>query len=92
MAAGTLRKDVSETLAYMDFPHEHWRRIRTNNAIERLNREIRRRTDVVGTFSDGHAALMLVCARVMYVSESWSRRRYLDVSMLDNPLETEKEE
>ena len=52
----------------------HWRRIRTNNAIERLNREIRRRTRVVGTFPDGKSALMLVTARLKYVADSeWGR-------------------
>lgn len=85
-AARCVRKGVAETLAYMDFPHEHWRRIRTNNAIERLNREIRRRTNVVGTFPDGHAALMLVCARLKYiVDREWGKRRYLDTSLLDGP-------
>ena len=44
------------------------RRIRTNNVIERLNREIRRRTRVVGTFPDGNSALMLVCARLRHVA------------------------
>ena len=47
---------------YCDFPSEHWTRIRTNNVIERLSREIRRRTRVVGTFPDGNSAPMLVCA------------------------------
>ena len=62
---------------------EHWRRIRTNNAIERLNREIRRRTRVVGTFPDGKSALMLVAARLKYVADSeWGSRRYLDASLL----------
>ena len=42
---------VEETLTYCDFPYEHWTRIRTNNVIERLNREIRRRTRVVGAFA-----------------------------------------
>ena len=61
----------------------HWVRIRTNNAIERLNREIRRRTRVVGTFPDGKSALMLVAARLKHIAESeWGSRRYLDVSML----------
>lgn len=61
----------------------HWVRIRANNAIERLNREIRRRTRVVGTFPDGKSALMLVTARLKYIAESeWGSRRYLDVSML----------
>ena len=49
---------------------EHWRRIRTNNAIERLNREIRSRTRVVGTFPDGKSALMLVAARLKCVADS----------------------
>lgn len=48
---------------------------RTNNAIERLNREIRRRTRVVGTFPDGRSALMLVTARLKYIAEcEWGKR------------------
>lgn len=83
-AAGVVREGFSETLAYTGFPREHWRRIRTNNAIERLNREIRRRTRVVGTFPDGKSALPLVTARLKYVAESeWESRRYLDVTLLD---------
>ena len=54
---------TEETLTYCDFPSEHWTRIRTNNVIERLNREIRRRPRVMGTFPDGNSALMLACAR-----------------------------
>ena len=54
------------------------------SAIERLNREIRRRTRVVGTFPDGKSALMLVTARLKYIVENeWGRRRYLDVSLLE---------
>jgi len=83
-AAKTIEEGVSETLTYTAFPMQHWVRIRTNNAIERLNREIKRRTRVVGTFPDGHSALMLVTARCKYVAESgWGRRRYLDVSLLE---------
>lgn len=83
-AARVVRGDFPETLAHTAFPREHWRRIRTNNAIERLNREIRRRTRVVGTFPDGRSALMLVSARLKYVAESeWGSRRYLDVTLLD---------
>lgn len=84
-AARCIREGVVETLTYTRFPMEHWRRIRTNNAIERLNREIRRRTRVVGTFPDGKSALMLVCARLKYVAESeWGKRRYLDMSLLND--------
>ena len=83
-AAKCVRDGVAETLTYTRFPMRHWRRIRTNNAIERLNREIRRRTRVVGTFPDGKSALMLVTARLKYVADSeWGSRRYLDVSLLD---------
>ncbi len=83
-AAMVVRDGYAETLTYTRFPREHWRRIRTNNAIERLNREIRRRTRVVGTFPDGRSALMLVTARLKYVAESsWGSRRYLDVTLLD---------
>ena len=77
-------KFITETLTYTRFPREHWRRIRTNNAIERLNREIRRRTRVVGAFPDGRSALMLTTARLKYVAESeWGSRRYLDVTLLE---------
>ena len=83
-AAKVVREGYAETLTYTKFPREHWRRIRTNNAIERLNREIRRRTRVVGTFPDGNSALMLVTARLKYVAESeWGSRRYLDVTLLE---------
>ena len=61
-----------------------WRRIRTNNAIERLNREIRRRTCVVGAFPDSKSALVLVAARLEYVAEGeWGSRRYLGFTLLE---------
>ena len=82
-AARVVREGCAETLAYTDFPMQHWTRIRTNNAIERLNRETRRRTRVVRTFPDGKSALMLVAARLKYVADSeWGSRRYLDASLL----------
>ena len=83
-AAKVVRGGYAETLAYCEMPREHWRRIRTNNVIERLNREIRRRTRVVSTFPDGKSALMLVAARLKYIVENeWGRRRYLDISLLE---------
>lgn len=69
-AAKVVREGFAETLAYCEMPLEHWRRIRMNNAIERLNREIRRRTRVVGTFPDEKSALMLVAARLKYIAGS----------------------
>jgi putative transposase len=55
-AAKVVCESCAEPLAYTRFPQEHWRRICTNNAIERMNREIRRRTRVVGTSSGGRRA------------------------------------
>lgn len=89
-AARCLREGIGEATTYLlpEFPAEHRRRIRTNNMIERLNREIRRRTRVVGCFPDGDSALMLVCARIRYVTANeWSSRRYLDMSRLGVTLE-----
>ena len=83
-AAKVVRDGYAETLTYTRFPVEHWRGIRTNNAVERLDREIGRRTRVVGTFPDGKSALMLVTARLKYVADSeWGSRRYLDVTLLE---------
>ena len=83
-AARVVRAGYAETLTYTGFPREHWARIRTNNAIERLSREVRRRTRVVGTFPDGKSALMLVTARLKHVAESeWGSRRYPDVTLLE---------
>ena len=86
-AAKKVEDSIEETLSYMDFPYEHWLRIRTNNVIERLNREIRRRTRVVGTFPDGNSALMLVCARLRHVAGTqWGSKKYMNMKHLDNPL------
>ena len=90
-AASCLREGVGEATTYLldDYPVEHRRRIRTNNMIERLNREIRRRTRVVGSFPDGRSALMLVCARIRYVTANdWSSRRYLNMSRLGDTMQT----
>lgn len=89
-AASTLLRGIEETLTYTNFPHEHWLRIRSNNGIERINREIRRRTNAVGCFPDGKSALMLVCARLRHVSASdWGIKRYLNMEHL---YEQEKEQ
>lgn len=58
-AAGIVESGGEETLSYYDFPSAHWRHIRTNKPLERLNKEIRRRTRVVGSFPYGHAAMRL---------------------------------
>ena len=86
-AANRLRGGVGETTACLlpGFPANHGIKPRTNDMIERLNKEIRRRTRVVGGFPDSDSALMLVCAGIRYVtSRSWSDRRYMDMSRLDD--------
>ena len=83
-AAKKVEDGIEETLTYCDFPSEHWTRIRTNNVIERLNREIRRRTRVVGTFPDGNSALMLVCARLRHVAGTqWGCKKYMNMKHLE---------
>ena len=82
-AADKVREAIPDTMTYMSFPREHWVRIRTNNTLERLMREIRRRTNVVGCFPDGKAALMLAAARLRHVAGSiWSNRLYLNMDLL----------
>ena len=82
-AAKKLQDGIEETLTYMDLPTQHWSRIRTNNTIERLNREIKRRTRAIGAFPDGQSALMLVCARLRHVAGTqWGARRCMNMDHL----------
>ena len=89
VSPSTISEDgIEETLTYCDFPSEHWTRIRTNNVIERLNREIRRRTRVVGTFPDGNSALMIVCARLRHVAGTqWGNKKYMNMKHLEAALD-----
>jgi putative transposase len=87
-AADIVRGGIGETLTYMSFPREHWTRIRTNNVLERIMREIRRRTRVVGNFPDGNAAMILVAARLRHIAGTkWGDRVYLDMSRLREAAE-----
>ena len=91
-AAELVEQKVSETLTYYAYPSTHWRQIRTNNPLERIIREIRRRTRVVGAFPDGQSALMLVAARLRHIaSTKWGKRRYLVMDHLLNPAKRETE-
>jgi putative transposase len=82
-AAELVEMAIEETLAYYAFPEEHWRRIRTNNPLERILREIRRRTRVVGAFPDGQSALNLAAARLRHIAgTAWSTKRYLNIELL----------
>ena len=87
-AARKVEDNIEETLTYCDFPYEHWTRIRTNNVIERLNREIRRRTRVMGTFPGGNSALMLVCARLRHVAGTqWGNKKHMNMKHLETDCE-----
>ncbi len=90
-AAAIVREGVDETLSYMAFPREHWTRIRTNNMLERIMREIRRRTRVVGNFPDGRSALMLVAARLRHMAGTrWGTRQYMDMERLREQAQEEQ--
>jgi putative transposase len=74
MAADLVERSVSETLTYYAFPDIHWQKIRTNNPLERIMKEIRRRTRVVGAFPDGQSCLNLAAARLRYIAgTAWSQ-------------------
>ncbi len=82
-AAAIVREGIEETRSYRAFPREHWTRMRTNHMLERIMREIRRRTRVVGNFPDGQSAVMLVAARLRHVAGTrWGSRPYLDMARL----------
>jgi len=81
-AAAKVRDVIHETLSYYDFSSHHWSKIRTNNTLERLMREIRRRTRVVGAFPDGHSALMLSAARLRHIAGTkWGLKKYMDMKV-----------
>jgi transposase-like protein len=91
-AADLVANSIEDTLTYTLYPQPYWRRIRTNNTLERLMREIRRRTRVVGCFPDGKSALMLAAARLRHVAGTvWSTKKYLNMDLLKD-LELEKKD
>ena len=83
-AAGMVNEGIHETLSYYGFPREHWIKVRTNNPLERIMKEIRRRTRVVGSFPDGKSALMLVAARLRHIAGTkWGMNQYLKMDRLE---------
>ena len=86
-AADCLENGLDDVLTYFACPASHWIRIRSNNTLERVNREIRRRTRVVGSFPDGNSALMLVAARLRHIAgTTWGKRCYLNMGALNDLL------
>ncbi len=84
-AAKAAREGCAEALACARSPREHWRRMRTSSAVERLNREVRRSTRAIGAFPDGKGTPTLVTAkaRVHRGERARGSRHYLDVVLLD---------
>ena len=82
-AMRTLEGALEDSLTFYVFPREHWKMLRTNNPLERLMKEIRRRTKVAEQFPHEASALLLVSARLKRIHESWAERRYLDMAPLD---------
>ena len=82
-AAELMARAEKDVLAYMAFPPEHWTRIYSTNPLERLNKEIKRRTNVVGVFPDEASVIRLVGSILMEVSDEWhvGRRCFGEESM-----------
>lgn len=82
-AAETLAAGAADVLTYMAFPREHWTRVYSTNPLERLNREVKRRPDVVGIFPNTAAAMRLVGAVLMEINDDWEvGRRYFSLASM----------
>ncbi len=76
--------------AYMDFPREHWTQIASTNPLERVNREIKRRADVIGIFPNDEAIIRLVGALMLETNDEWTvARRYMSLESIARITETE---
>ncbi len=92
-SAGELLEEAeADALAYLDFPKEHRRRLRTNNVQERMNREIKRRSRVVQVFPSTASLIRLVGAVLAEQDEDWSTRRYFNDSSILRAFEQRKSE
>ena len=93
-AAQLVRSAQDDILAYMAFPTEHWKRIYSNNPLERLNKEIKRRTQVVGVFPDVPSVMRLVGAVLVEIDDDWqaATRRYFSQETMHKLYASEPEE
>jgi len=87
---GLMDSSRDDVLAYMAFPREHWTQIASTNPLERVNREVKRRSDVIGIFPNDEAIVRLVGALLLETNDEWAvARRYMSLETLarltDNP-------
>ena len=95
MSMTMLREAAGDITAFADFPVSHWKKIWSTNPLERVNKEIKRRTDVVGVFPDPAARLRLAGSVLVETHDEWqvSERRYLSegsMALLDKPTTVEE--
>jgi len=87
-----LEENIDESLTVYHFPKDHWKKLRTSNGIERVNREIKRRTRVAVLFPNKESALRLVTGVIVEIHEEWiTNRPYLDMSSLLSKYEKKDE-
>ena len=81
-----------DVLAFLNFPQEHWRKVWSTNPLERLNKEIKRRTNVVGIFPNDAAIVWLVGAQLLEQQEEWQleRRRFFSEATMAKIPEPEE--
>ena len=88
-----LEDTETDLLAYMSFPREHWRQLYSTNPLERLNKEIKRRSNVVGIFPNRESVIRLVSAVLMEQQDEWEiGKRYFSMESMQKTLEGLKEE
>ncbi|WP_422368670.1 transposase [Pelagibius sp.] len=74
---------IAETFRFNAFPDQHWIKLKTNNSLERIVREIQRRSRVVGIFPERQSALNLAAAKLRYIADTkWSLKRYINMDLL----------
>jgi putative transposase len=92
-AADQLEEAEADILAYTTFPREHWRQLYSTNPLERLNKEIKRRSNVVGIFPNSKAAIRLIGAVLMEQQDEWEiARRYFSLESMKKTMEGSREE